>query len=411
MLAGQHSQGMALVLMLTLLSVLSLIGLLGLPPYRAPNVTMATRTAQALQEAKASLLAYAAAYPLLPGHEDETYGYFPLPDMGGELDNLNKNKEGWAATGFSGNSRDVSLIGRLPWRTLRLAPLKDEYGECLWYAISGNFKNNPKSRYLNWDSTGLFETRSSPNASANTNPYSYAAVVIFAPGPVLTGQDRRKTTQSKDAVDHCHGNYDAHNYLDPYDTSTLSNSFPNSSNSGIGSANVLKTLITTPQVGPDGPLWHNDRAITILPSEIFALAKKQTSQFEQHINSLISKASACLPNPDTQLKQGALAASCAITLDSATSKWLDQFFYIICAAGQSCVTVNSRPCQSVLIFAGERSAQQMRVTSSDKSDPANYLEGQVLATYRAGTGGALQGAERYQVAQSSADVLLCVPSA
>lgn len=43
--------------------------------------------------------------------------------------------------GLAGNTQ----LGLLPWNALSLPPLRDAYGECLWYAVDGQFKNAPSS--------------------------------------------------------------------------------------------------------------------------------------------------------------------------------------------------------------------------------------------------------------------------
>ena len=50
-------------------------------------------------------------------------------------------------------------MGRLPWKTLGLDALKAGPGECLWYAVSGTYKNSPNgvttniaATFLTWNS-------------------------------------------------------------------------------------------------------------------------------------------------------------------------------------------------------------------------------------------------------------------
>src|SRR5690606_6213371 len=82
-------------------------------------------------------------------------------------------------------------LGRLPWRTLGLPELRDGWGECLWYAVAGSIKHNPKPLSLNWDSPGQFEPQ-----GANREPLRLqtddgrAVAVLFAPGPARRGQAR-----------------------------------------------------------------------------------------------------------------------------------------------------------------------------------------------------------------------------
>jgi hypothetical protein len=88
-------------------------------------------TERALAEAREALLAYAAdrAITAVVGP-----GYLPCPD----LDN-----DGWAEPtcgSLSGDSGQAERLGRLPWKTLGLADLRDGDGERLWYAVSTKYK-------------------------------------------------------------------------------------------------------------------------------------------------------------------------------------------------------------------------------------------------------------------------------
>lgn len=416
--------GYAALLLLTLVSLSALVLIAGRPlqlPSHAAATWFSPVTADALKQAKEALLAYAATYPEQYGHGDETYGYLPLPDMGGELDNLNKGKEGWAATGFSGNGKNITLIGRLPWRTLKLPPLKDEYGECLWYALSGSYKNNPKGDTMNWDTPGYLEPKTSDGRYSvfGLTADQRAVAVIFSAGPPLPGQDRThaqvQNAASKDNVTECHGNYDVRNYLDPYvvegRTGGHSNWFADSIHHAIdGNAAAVKALLAGPQAfSGDGALL-NDRSVTITASEIFNLVKQRGSRFESHLQAIIQATSVCVPSAGSVLRSGKASAFCSggMTPDPASAKWLDHFFYISCPAAVACLSINGTPCSAALIFGGERNDNQSRGSDSERADPANYLEAPNLATYLGGSGGSLSGAGVYRLTASSADVVTCV---
>ncbi len=121
-----------------------------------------------LNDAKAALIGYAINYPL--DHVGEPPGYLPCPDI------INDGVAGGSCSLAGGTS-----IGRLPYKTLELNELRDASGQRLWYAVSDNYKNNPKVlSELNSDSPGNF--------SVNGN--SDIVAVIFAPGPPLDTQDR-----------------------------------------------------------------------------------------------------------------------------------------------------------------------------------------------------------------------------
>src|SRR6185295_12058519 len=88
-------------------------------------------TEHALADAREALLAYAAdrAINAIVGP-----GYLPCPD----LDN-----DGWAEStcgSLSGDGGQDERLGRLPWKTLGIADLRDGDGERLWYAVSTKYK-------------------------------------------------------------------------------------------------------------------------------------------------------------------------------------------------------------------------------------------------------------------------------
>src|SRR5262249_18879840 len=139
-------------------------------------------TAAALRRAKDALIAYAITYS--DTHPDEVIGYLPCPDNGTQ-------PEGQAAARPCGMAR-VSQLGPLPWKTLDLGPLRDSDGQCLWYAVSGTYKNNPKSNLMNWDTSGQFEVVGPDGVTlhAGTTPGNRAVAVIFAPGAARGAQLR-----------------------------------------------------------------------------------------------------------------------------------------------------------------------------------------------------------------------------
>ncbi|MCI0400340.1 MAG: hypothetical protein L0Z68_03430 [Gammaproteobacteria bacterium] len=137
-------------------------------------------TASALASAKDALLGYAMTYAeTRPG---QPQGYLPCPDFDG-----NGSADTCAAVG-------QSATGRLPWRTLGLPPLRDGTGQCLWYALSGSYKNNPKTT-LTSDTDGQFvvETASGTTIAGATSS-GRAIAIIFAPGQPIGSQVRGYAT-------------------------------------------------------------------------------------------------------------------------------------------------------------------------------------------------------------------------
>lgn len=80
-------------------------------------------------------------------------------------------------------------IGLLPWKTLGLAPLEDADGECLWYAVSGDFKEAADlaaTTPVNADSDGAITVTNEAGNSLATK----LVAVVFAPGAKLGSQVR-----------------------------------------------------------------------------------------------------------------------------------------------------------------------------------------------------------------------------
>lgn len=74
-------------------------------------------------------------------------------------------------------STTSNRIGRFPWRTMNLEPLRDGNGEPLWYVLSPGFSAMP----INSSTIGQLQVDGLANA---------AVAVIVAPGAPLDGQNR-----------------------------------------------------------------------------------------------------------------------------------------------------------------------------------------------------------------------------
>ena len=111
-------------------------------------------------------------------------------------------------------------LARLPWRTLGLPHLRDGAGEGLWYAVSRNFTNNPRTNCPNPSSAGCLNSDSSGTISVKSSSGSYlhdarddddgytktgAIAVVIAPGPPLRrvgyGEQDRSCTSTCDPRD------------------------------------------------------------------------------------------------------------------------------------------------------------------------------------------------------------------
>ncbi|MBK1680214.1 hypothetical protein [Rhodocyclus tenuis] len=349
------------------------------------------RTAAALAQARDALIGYAASYG--DTHSGQVFGFLPCPDI---------DNDGSAETC---DQKNVTVVGRLPWKTLDLPDLRDADGECLWYAVSGSFKNNPDPDLLNWDSAGqlrVVDARSGQvlvDADDLAGNDGGAAAVIFAPGPPIAGQQRPTGNQT------CSGSA-ANTYAAYID----SGSFPSA-----GSVTVKQ--------GVRGDATVNDRLIWITPREIFKrIHQRGSDDFATMINARLKaigielNAKGMLPAPLNgttfgakrvgALPPGELAAG-TLHRDWAT-RWNDQMRYLVCSPESQCLSVDGAPCRGALVFTGERIGGGPR-TSTQKTQAETYLNGVNVAAI---TGNAVllhaEGAE-YSLLAPTADVVLCLP--
>jgi hypothetical protein len=136
------------------------------------------KTAVTLSDAKAALITYALTYPEKNLNPEDGPGYLPCPDR---TDPVNGTPGLIGSAGSSCSLSGGTVIGRFPWKTLNTSDLRDHTGERLWYAVSENFKNNPKILpYLNSDSPGTISVDAVDDIVA----------VIIAPGTPIAIQDR-----------------------------------------------------------------------------------------------------------------------------------------------------------------------------------------------------------------------------
>ncbi|MCX8003760.1 MAG: hypothetical protein N2688_02210 [Burkholderiaceae bacterium] len=91
--------------------------LLGAMPPR--GVAREQVTQRALADAVSALAGFARMRRCIVG-TGTVLSHLPCPDNG-------------AAEGVAATSCSPTAIGRLPWRTLGIEPLRDASGECLWY--------------------------------------------------------------------------------------------------------------------------------------------------------------------------------------------------------------------------------------------------------------------------------------
>lgn len=219
-------------------------------------------TADALARAKEALIGYAISYgdthPEDSLQPRDTAGYLPCPDTNGSA---GANPEGSSETC---GSEGANSMGRLPWKTLELPDVFDGQQDCLWYAVSGNYKNNPKyGGQMNWDTPAQLQVFDS---NGNELQAGEVVAVIFSPGTPLSGNsDRTGTTAPV-----CGGNYTASAYLD------------NDPTHGIDNADISAAKFIMPHTHRDANgnviLSTNDQFVYITRQDIWAAAEKRIAR-------------------------------------------------------------------------------------------------------------------------------------
>jgi type II secretory pathway pseudopilin PulG len=264
----QHGAAL-LIILLILVAVAAAVILNSLTSSSLKNARQAN-TAAALAQAKAALIGYAITYGDNPSHSlPQVDGYLPCPDIDAS------NGEG--SSNLACGSQNVSVIGRLPWATLDLPALRDGDGECMWYAVSGTYKNNPKTSMMNWDTNGQFQAYAADGTQL-TNPNEVVAVV-FAPGAPLSGQSQDHSPSGSAPI--CGGNYTAAHYLDTGTVNTV-----NFNNADIATGKFI-------QGTSSGSI--NDQMVFITKQDIWNAVQKRTD-FQNTLNLLTQRVAECIAN-------------------------------------------------------------------------------------------------------------------
>lgn len=152
------------------------------------------RTREALLQAKAALIAYAAAQAWtnkagnpFPDKTDQP-GSLPCPD--------NDNNGG--ADAVPDCTSGASRVGRFPWKTVGAPELRDASGETLWYAVSASFRTRSNTTRVNSDTQGALTV-------VGTAPETNVVALLIAPGapvqdPLLSGQSQDRSSANVNRV-------------------------------------------------------------------------------------------------------------------------------------------------------------------------------------------------------------------
>lgn len=375
-------------------------------------------TDQALAQAKAALIGYAAGVDLSGSKRP---GDLPCPDL--DNDGVAETLCGNAA----GTTYQAQRLGRLPWKTLDLPDLRDGYGERLWYAVSNNFKQNARTTCnvngqpgcLNSDSVGTISLRNQRGTIIlDATGTSGAAAVVISPGASVIRQDG--VEQNRNAAN---ANNPVH-FLDCYGSACATEdngNFVDSQANGFIQGDVRDS---------NGNLVVNDRVLAITPDDLLPVLEKRVAaevmiclrkyaakaqnkghypwaaqfgvplDFGDDTNALFGRVPDT-PFVSTQGSSGdemddSWTSACKIS--SGSGWWLNWKEHVIYALAPGCQPVNPLPstagCSAtllavnppsavadkelVVIVSGKRlstvSGGQPRNSSSDKASAANYLE-------------------------------------
>ncbi len=221
----KQQQGFALIILLTIIIMGTSFLLLNNLNRAHFSQQQDKKNAAVLAQAKKALLGYAVRYA--EDHDGTVYPRLPCPDY-----TTSSTPEG-SEDGNCG-STGVNKVGRFPWRQLNLPPLRDSSQECLWYAVSGVFKNSPNYSLVNKDTLDAFKANFNSATTAlndiamfyiytkNTtgdktlvsDPTNPIVAVIFAPNKALSYQNRVSLNNEIGKVEQCGGTYTVAQYLD-----------------------------------------------------------------------------------------------------------------------------------------------------------------------------------------------------
>ncbi len=441
-MAGRHlrqlQRGAALLIFMILMVMGAMTYLVNSLTPEMIEARRAQRTDAALAQAKATLLWYAETFreqqnkiQMDAGNLPPNYvhAYLPLPDLG---TNNNTNPfgcpdypsgEGCDAN-LSGSALHKTVVGRFPWALFGTGPLRDGYGECLWYAVSGSHQRIEKIEPMNWDTLGEIdivttnETDPAKLKSLIATAHERPTAIIFSPGPPLANQNRGATDGN--VVTQCGGNYIPANYLEPslaaslldsagavtstsaYFSGAVSTSNTDATNLAISTqGKVYKDGTsfknTCPSSSTNCGLVANDTGLEITSATLFDAVRKNRN-FRNEIDQMTERIAECARDQIAASNfgtNGKVNDACSIGLDAFGppgyyAHYREQVFVSKCASCAVTVdTVLAPSCAGALMLGNQRDKKtdgvtmQLRRDNTEKADASNYLEGVNLSSFNA----------------------------
>jgi len=234
------------------------------------RITEDKNTQIALKAAKNAVINYAVTYSY---HAPENvYGIPSHPET--RLNGSEGNIPG------SWGTKNTNIVEWLPWRKLDIANLKDDSDTCLFFAVSGTYKEAGSAQpdMINEDSVGMLRV---VDSVGNTIQDQIVALVI-APGRALPGQVRAPlATPTSCGQDY--GNVSA--YLEgngATDNSTL-----------LAAIDRVDEFIHATDTSPNEDTPYNDKFLTITREEIWEPIVKR-SDFKLKMENLTHALALCL---------------------------------------------------------------------------------------------------------------------
>ena len=194
-MAGTTQGGVALLIFVIVLALAAIVYMLNGVSIEQLRNEQTLETRAALSRAKQALLDYAATYEdANPGE----YGFLPCPDY--------RDDAAIDEGGSDGNCGDANtnILGLFPWASLETGILRSGTGQCLWYALSGDYKSSPVTAMLNEDSNGAIRLYRADGTSIKQGAQAQDRVVavIIDPAGVLPSQNRSFDDSSQCGLDY-----------------------------------------------------------------------------------------------------------------------------------------------------------------------------------------------------------------
>ena len=275
-LAGRgapRQRGAALLLIMLAIMVAATAVLVTRLSATSVRAAQLDRTQEVLGEARSALIAYAAVRP------DMNFGApasLPCPDFDDSL-GLPEGEAHAAGCGAPG----TTVVGRLPWRTLGIEPPRDGGAACLWYVVSGGYKDAAGGPdMLNPDTNGQLQLWGIEESAVTEGqqPADRIAAMVIAPMVALPGQGRSAATGRQ-----CSSTFDPRDFLDSDTGSGISNA----TLSGVPDA------VDRVAVSAGYSDVHNDRVAVITRQDI-AAATLDRPDHDARMRTLGSAVAGCI---------------------------------------------------------------------------------------------------------------------